>query len=68
MTRKPPERTTNRRDFLRDLAMAGGVATLAGAGGAAVARPVAKDPTGTREREGYHVTAHVAKYYEKARI
>jgi hypothetical protein len=60
---------TNRRKFLRDVAAAGGLAAVAGTTGAVVAAPAAPARTPQQDRPaGYRVTAHVAKYYDKARI
>ena len=68
MTRDLRDRKTNRRAFLRDVAVAGGLAAVAGASGAAndVVEPKADAPA--KQRTGYRVTPHVAKYYDKARL
>lgn len=59
---------SSRRKFLRDVAAAGGLAAVAGTTGAVVAAPAAA-PKPQRDRPaGYRVTAHVSKYYDKARI
>ena len=68
MTRKPGERKTNRRDFLGGLAAAGGVAVVAATSSSASAETAPGERPETSERKGYRVTAHVAKYYDKARI
>ncbi len=69
MTRKPLDQKTNRRDFLRDLAVVGGVATVSGGASLAATRPVASEAAKTADTPtGYQVTSHVTKYYEKARI
>lgn len=69
MTRDFGQTKTNRRKFLRDVAAAGGLAAAAGATHATVTTPapaaVTTKPAG---RTGYRVTAHVSKYYDKARI
>jgi hypothetical protein len=60
---------TSRRKFLRDVAAAGGLAAVAGTAGAVVAAPAAAPSKPQQDRPaGYRVTAHVAKYYDKARI
>jgi len=59
---------TNRRKFLRDVAAAGGLVVVAGATGAVVAAPPASPKPQQRRPAGYRVTAHVSKYYDKARI
>jgi hypothetical protein len=59
---------TSRRKFLRDVAAASGLAAVAGTTGAVVATP-ADAPRPQQDRPaGYRVTAHVSKYYDKARI
>lgn len=68
MTRKPHEQKTNRRDFLRDLAVIGGIATVSGGASLAATRPVDSEAAGAQAPTGYQVTPHVMKYYEKARI
>lgn len=67
MTRDLRDRKTNRRAFLRDLAVAGGLAAVAGSTGAATAAEPAADAA-PQKRPGYRVTPHVSKYYDKARI
>ena len=60
------ETRTQRRKFLRNVATAGGLAVVAGSAGrivAATPSAPAKAPT-----KGYRVTAHISKYYDKARI
>jgi hypothetical protein len=68
MNRKLRELKGNRREFLRNLAAAGGVAAVAGATGHAATRSTPELEPETHEPEGYRVTDHVAKYYQKARI
>jgi hypothetical protein len=68
MIRDLRDTVTNRRKFLRDLAAAGGLAAVAGSMGKAAATPAAKPATPASRRKGYRVTAHVSKYYEKARF
>jgi nitrous oxide reductase len=59
---------TSRRKFLRDVAAASGLAAAAGATGAVVAAPAAAPKPQPARPAGYRVTAHVSKYYDKARI
>jgi len=68
MTRDLRETKTDRRAFLRDLAVAGGLAAVAGSSAAATsaAEPGAAAPA--PKRPGYRVTPHISKYYDKARI
>jgi hypothetical protein len=68
MNRKLRELKGNRREFLRNLAAAGSVAAVAGASGHAAARSTPENDPVTHKPQGYRVTAHVAKYYQKARI
>ena len=69
MIRDLRETKTNRRKFLRDVATAGGLAAVAGSAGAVVATPAATEAKPQADRpSGYRVTAHVSKYYDKARI
>ena len=58
---------SNRRKFLRSIAAASGLAVVAGSTGATVAAPVAAAAKPAKPA-GYRVTAHVAKYYDKARM
>jgi nitrous oxide reductase len=69
MMRDLRDTKTNRRKFLRDVAAAGGLAVAAGSTGAAVAAATASPKPQQKNRPtGYRVTAHVSKYYDKARI
>jgi nitrous oxide reductase len=68
MTRDLRDSKSNRRKFLRDLAAAGGLAAVAGTAGAAAAAPAAAPKPQAKAPSGYRVTAHVSKYYDKARI
>ncbi|HEX6570501.1 MAG TPA: twin-arginine translocation signal domain-containing protein [Steroidobacteraceae bacterium] len=68
MKRDPGETRTQRRKFLRDLAAAGGLAAVASSAGPAVASSAAKPASTAKRPTGYRVTAHVSKYYDKARI
>lgn len=66
----PDERKakTSRRAFLRDVAAAGGIAAVAASATAVAARPDAVKAPAAARPKGYHVTPHVTKYYDKARI
>jgi|PlaIllAssembly_1097288.scaffolds.fasta_scaffold346164_2 hypothetical protein len=59
---------TDRRKFLRDLATASGLAAVAGSAGTVAAAPAAEPKSQETRPAGYRVTAHVSKYYDKARI
>jgi len=68
MTRDLRESKSSRRKFLHDLAAAGGLAAMTGtAGGVAVAQ-TAEPRQRAKPSTGYRVTAHVSKYYDKARF
>lgn len=69
MSRELRDLKKTRRSFLRDLAAVGGVAAVAGSAGAdvgAAATPAAA--VADAKPKGYRATAHVKKYYDKARI
>jgi hypothetical protein len=68
MIRDLRDTKTDRRKFLRDLATASGLAAVAGSAGAVVAAPAAEPKPQASRPAGYRVTAHVSKYYDKARI
>jgi hypothetical protein len=69
MMRDLRDTKTNRRKFLRDVAAAGGLAVVAGSTGAVVAATAESPKPQQKNRPtGYRVTAHVSKYYDKARI
>lgn len=68
MIRDLRDTKTDRRKFLRDLATASGLAAVAGSAGAAVAAPALEPAPQPSRPAGYRVTAHVSKYYDKARI
>ena len=68
MIRDLRDRMTDRRKFLRDLAAAGGLVAVAGSAGATAAAQAAAPTTPESKPTGYRVTAHVSKYYDKARI
>lgn len=68
MSRNEGTAKTSRRAFLRDVAAAGGIAAIAASAGAAEARPAATTAAAAARPKGYHLTPHIARYYEKARI
>jgi hypothetical protein len=68
MFRELRDQKTDRRKFLRDLATASGLAAVAGSTGAVTAAAAAEPAPQANRPAGYRVTAHVAKYYDKARI
>ena len=68
MIRDLRDRMTDRRKFLRDLAAAGGLVAVAGSTAAVTAAQAAAPAAPASKPAGYRVTAHVSKYYDKARI
>ena len=68
MIRDLIDRMTDRRKFLRDIAAAGGLVAVAGSAGATVVSRTAAPVAAASKPDGYRVTAHVSKYYDKARI
>lgn len=68
MIRDLGESKINRRKFLRGLTAAGGLAAVAGTAGEAKAAQPAQLATEPQRHKTYRVTAHVAKYYDKARF
>ncbi|HKK13989.1 MAG TPA: twin-arginine translocation signal domain-containing protein [Gammaproteobacteria bacterium] len=60
----------SRRIFLKDLAAAGGAATVLVMARGALAAEAPEEPAGgagkSGESRGYRVTPHIRKYYEKA--
>jgi hypothetical protein len=68
MIQKLPDLRTSRRRFLRDVAVAGGLAAAAAASGASVPEVEAAQRVDAAKPAGYRLTPHVAKYYEKARF
>lgn len=62
------DRMTDRRKFLRDIAAAGGLVAVAGSAGATAVAQAAAPAAPAGKPAGYRVTAHVSKYYDKARI
>ena len=68
MIRDLRDRMTDRRKFLRDVAAAGGLVAVASSAAAATTVARAPVPVAPASRPaGYRVTAHVSKYYDKAR-
>ena len=67
---KTPEAARGRRAFLKRAAVAGGAATVAVAGGSAVA-DMAPESSETRKPEqttkGYRLTPHIEAYYRSTR-
>jgi hypothetical protein len=68
MIRDLRDTNTNRRKFLRDLAVASGLAAVAATTSAAATTPAAMAKPQAKRPAGYRVTPHVSKYYDKARI
>jgi hypothetical protein len=68
MIRDLIDRTTDRRRFLRDIAAAGGLVAVAGTTGATAVARTTTPAAPADKPAGYRVTAHVSKYYDKARI
>jgi len=68
MSRETGKQDNSRRRFLRSLAVMGGVTAVAAAAGTAGAKPAAGPAPGKTAPQGYRVTPHVAKYYDKARF
>jgi hypothetical protein len=68
MIRDLRDSRTNRRKFLRNLAAAGGLVAVAGTADSATAAPPQAAKSEAKPRTGYRVTAHVSKYYDKARF
>ena len=67
---KTPKVATGRRAFLKRAAVAGGAATVAVAGVAAVAdaAPEFADKAASEQgSKGYRMTPHIAAYYRSAR-
>ena len=60
----------DRRGFLKGVAAAGGVATVVSVAGLAGAREELEEATAetTPASRGYHETAHIREYYQKARF
>ena len=67
---KTPKVATGRRAFLKRAAVAGGAATVAVAGAAAVANvePESQDKAAPeQDSKGYRVTPHIEAYYRSTR-
>jgi hypothetical protein len=60
----------DRRRFLKGVAAAGGVAGVASVAGLAGAREESQEPAAETvpTSRGYHETAHIREYYQKARF
>jgi len=67
MSRETGTRENSRRSFLRGLAVMGGVTAVAASTGADTVSP-GEEAQQPRKPQGYRVTPHVAKYYDKARF
>lgn len=69
---KTPKVGNGRRAFLKRVAVAGGAATVAVAGGSAVARQnqeaPERDAAARPGSKGYRVTPHIEAYYRLARF
>ena len=68
MSRETGTRNESRRSFLRGLAVMGGVTAVAASAGAETVAPGAEAQAQPGKSQGYRVTPHVAKYYDKARF
>ena len=69
MIRDLRDSKANRRKFLRNLAAAGGLVAVAATGtGSATDTRATAPKAPAKPRNGYRVTEHVAKYYDKARF
>ncbi|MBS1200892.1 MAG: hypothetical protein H6R27_1570 [Proteobacteria bacterium] len=67
MSRETGKQENSRRSFLRGLAVMGGVTAVGASTGAAGVEATQKVAPSAKP-QGYRVTPHVAKYYDKARI
>jgi len=69
MSRKSRTYTEDRRNFLRQLAAAGGAtAAVALTGSQALAAPEPDAKSAESEPRGYHETPHIRTYYRTARL
>jgi len=68
MSRKSRDLDQSRRSFLRNVAIAGGVAAATGTAAAGASATAATDTVAEARPKGYRVTPHVSKYYDKARF
>ena len=70
MTKRSRVARAGRRDFLKGVVLTGTAAAVAAATGTALAgtptAPGAKHSPAAKR--GYHVTPHIAEYYQKARF
>jgi nitrous oxide reductase len=66
MSRETGKQDNSRRNFLRGLAVMGGVTAVAGSASARLGE--GGTDVASAKPQGYRVTPHVAKYYAKARI
>ena len=66
MSRETGKKENSRRSFLRGLAVMGGATAVAGSASANLEEGAPK--AAPARPQGYRVTPHVAKYYDKARI
>jgi hypothetical protein len=66
MSRDASDPRKTRRSFLRDLAAVGGAAAVAGSAGAQTTTVPVVDAKPDRP-QGYRLTPHIRKYYDKAR-
>ncbi len=60
----------NRRSFIKTVALLGGVAAWLGPGRASAekTKPAPLPPRPAKSSQGYHITEHIKKYYETARL
>jgi len=65
-TETKTEATVGRRDFLKTVGLASGVAVAATAANATVAE--ASEPKHSQDGSGYRETDHVRTYYDRARF
>ena len=69
MSRKSQTNTEQRREFLKQLAVAGGAtAAVALTAGAAAAEPEPAPGIAKEEPRGYQETPHIRTYYRTARL
>jgi len=68
MSRETGTRDSSRRSFLRGLAVMGGATAVAASTGAETLAPGVDTKKQPDKPQGYRVTPHVAKYYDKARF
>ncbi len=69
MSRKSRTNTEDRREFLKQMAVAGGAtAAVALTAGAVAAEPEPAAVAAKEEPRGYHETPHIRTYYRTARL